>query len=289
MAASTKTTTVTKDRRKSGNTTSKAGVIRASSTTPEQPTAKRPSLSVTLRVEPRKLRAIIDPASLKKEDAPIKEDVRESPAGSANVLPAATNGAALENPSDSNPATPATETPVPTPMGPPTEGPKKKGVKRAANGTGEPKARGRPGPKKKQRLEDGTIVDAKPNGTAAHKLGPKANQGAINAGLRALDRSGKPCRKWTKSGGFQMKSFTGVVWEIPRWTAPPKPKPEVPSEDSTTAASAESNGKENKENGATKSDNSNNGNAMEVDTPSAVPSPATANSPAPAPFAIAAA
>lgn len=138
--------------------------------------------------------------------------------------------------------------------------------------------------------EDGTIVDAKPNGTAAHKLGPKANQGAINAGLRALDRSGKPCRRWTKSGGFQMKSFTGVVWEIPRWTAPPRPKPEVPAEDSTAAAAlAEGNGKGNKENGVTKSDSSNNGNAMDVDTPSAVPSPAAANSPAPAPFAIAAA
>jgi hypothetical protein len=41
-------------------------------------------------------------------------------------------------------------------MGPPSEGPKKKGVKRsaaaAANGNGEPKVRGKPGPKKKQRL-----------------------------------------------------------------------------------------------------------------------------------------
>jgi len=40
-------------------------------------------------------------------------------------------------------------------MGPPLEGPKKKGVKRSAagiNGNGEPKVRGKPGPKKKQRL-----------------------------------------------------------------------------------------------------------------------------------------
>jgi hypothetical protein len=50
----------------------------------------------------------------------------------------------------------------------------------------------------------------------AHRLGPKANQGAINAGLRALDRSGKPCRKWTKKA-FTVKSFTGVVWEVPSW------------------------------------------------------------------------
>ena len=55
-----------------------------------------------------------------------------------------------------------------------------------------------------------------------HKLGPKANQGAINAGLRALDRTGTPCRKWTKSG-FCVKTFTGVVWEVPSWRAP-KPR-----------------------------------------------------------------
>ena len=56
-------------------------------------------------------------------------------------------------------------------------------------------------------------------GTAAgvsHKLGPKANQGIINAGLRALDRTGKPCRKWDKTG-FRIKSFTGRVWEISSW------------------------------------------------------------------------
>ena len=47
-------------------------------------------------------------------------------------------------------------------------------------------------------------------GFTGHKLGPKANQGAINAGLRALDRSGKPCRKWNKKP-FQLKSFTGIM------------------------------------------------------------------------------
>ena len=57
---------------------------------------------------------------------------------------------------------------------------------------------------------------------AGHRLGPKANQGAINAGLRALDRSGKPCRKWERKP-FQLKSFTGVVWELPSWRAPKKP------------------------------------------------------------------
>lgn len=54
---------------------------------------------------------------------------------------------------------------------------------------------------------------------SSHKLGPKANQGIINAGLRALDRTGKPCRKWDKTG-FRIKSFTGRVWEISSWRSP---------------------------------------------------------------------
>ena len=57
---------------------------------------------------------------------------------------------------------------------------------------------------------------------AAIKLGPKANQGAINAGLRALDRSGRfKSRKWEKKG-FKVRSFTGVVFDLPSWKAPPR-------------------------------------------------------------------
>lgn len=56
--------------------------------------------------------------------------------------------------------------------------------------------------------------------TPIQKLGPKANQGAINAGLRALDRTGKfKCRKWEKKG-FKLRSFTGVVWDVSSWKAP---------------------------------------------------------------------
>ncbi len=71
-------------------------------------------------------------------------------------------------------------------------------------------------------IENGTPT-ARPWTTVAplatHKLGPKANQGAINAGLRALDRTGKPCRKWERKG-FNVKSFTGVTWQLPSWRAP---------------------------------------------------------------------
>jgi hypothetical protein len=119
-------------------------------------------------------------------------------------------------------------------------------------------------------------------GGAAHKLGPKANQGAINAGLRALDRSGKPCRKWNR-GGFTLKSFTGVVWEVSRWTAPPKPNGDAATDESATA-SAEGSNKENKENSQAKSETSN--NVAEVEMRS-VPSVAAASSPAPVAIAAA--
>ncbi|KAJ4292622.1 hypothetical protein N0V90_009285 [Kalmusia sp. IMI 367209] len=105
-------------------------------------------------------------------------------------------------------------------------GPKPSGTKRGAAAVdGTPKPRGKPGPKKKQRMGD-MIND--PNNKApfaasapVQKLGPKANMGTINANLRALDRSGKPCRKWAKKG-FQIRSFTGVVWDVPTWRAPTK-------------------------------------------------------------------
>jgi hypothetical protein len=53
---------------------------------------------------------------------------------------------------------------------------------------------------------------------AAPKLGPKANQGAINACLRALDRTGKPTRKWQRTG-FKVRSFTGYAWNAGTYAA----------------------------------------------------------------------
>lgn len=67
--------------------------------------------------------------------------------------------------------------------------------------------------------EDGTIdhsAKQAPAATTNHKLGPKANTGFINANLRALDRSGAPCRRWQRNG-FQLKSFTGHTWELSSW------------------------------------------------------------------------
>ncbi|CCF32732.1 hypothetical protein CH063_05057 [Colletotrichum higginsianum] len=258
-------------------------------------------LVVTLAVSADRLKQILDPSPV-EEDSPVKMDIEEtngtketqesqdSPATSTTLpAPVATNG---ETASDSNPGTPAGDgTPAPTSMGPPTEGVKKKGTKRSAtavNGLGpdgQPKIRGKPGPKKKARLEDGTIDPNARAGAAGHKLGPKANQGAINAGLRALDRSGKPCRKWAK-GGFTLKSFTGIVWEVPRWVAPPKTVPESSTEDSA-AASVDSSSKENKENDQVKSDaNSAANSGADVEMRSA---PGSVPASSPAPMAITAA
>ena len=123
----------------------------------------------------------------------------------------------------------------------------KPGVKRrlGAMTDGQPKPRGKPGPKRKKMcvvlllyyaLPESLLTlftrDGEDNGRpwttpaaggAGHKLGPKANQGAINAGLRALDRTGKPCRKWQKAG-FSIKSFTGNAWSLSSWAAPRPPQ-----------------------------------------------------------------
>lgn len=128
MPATTKTVTSTKekDRRKSSLKTS----------------------LVTLKVTPEKLQKLLDPTP-PKEESPVKDSPATSTPLPVEIVPAVSTG---ENASSSNPGTPAAAgTPSAVPMGPPTEGIKKKGVKRAA-ASGESKARGKPGPKKKPRL-----------------------------------------------------------------------------------------------------------------------------------------
>ena len=104
---------------------------------------------------------------------------------------------------------------------------------------------------------------------APHRLGPKANQGAINAGLRALDRTGKPCRRWEKKV-FQVKSFTGVTWDVPTWRAP---KPKVATvEDALPGgapvpAPATVDGKENNKKGVPDSEKSSSAADVAVSSP----------------------
>lgn len=75
-----------------------------------------------------------------------------------------------------------------------------------------------------------------------------------------------------------MKSFTGVVWEINRWKAPPKVVIEVKPEGQSTSGDS---GKENKDSSqmeSQKSEKSEKSSGPEVDTGSQnVPSPAPSN------------
>ncbi|KAF7892264.1 uncharacterized protein EAF01_010344 [Botrytis porri] len=239
------------------------------------------SMIITLKLSPANLRGVGQP--LIKEDSPSKDSTSTIPT-TTPVAKSQDGDAPAE--SDSNTPVPnGTDTPVSSSMPPPTEAFKKKaGVKRsstAALGSDTtPRARGKPGPKKKARLDDGTLASnggtpRASNGNSSHRLGPKANQGAINAGLRALDRSGKPCRKWEKRS-FIIKTFTGIPIEIPRWRAPPK----VTVNPSTEGSSTGDSSKENKENSQIESEKST--SAMDVDATNLVSSP-PAIAPAPAP------
>ncbi|KAK2796831.1 hypothetical protein FQN50_009392 [Emmonsiellopsis sp. PD_5] len=198
--------------------------------------------------------------------------------------PSSSSGAAAAvAPSSADNASDAASTPAPA------DAHKRRGVPGPKPGTKRglgqgvdavPKPRGKPGPKKKPRLEDGSIdPNARPTNsgtTASHKLGPKANQGAINAGLRALDRTGKPCRKWERKS-FKLKSFTGVIWQVPTWSAPPKPEVvETPSDEKNGTPAGDVDSKANN----SMSEKSHNG---EVDT---TPLPTNAVS-SPAPVAVA--
>ncbi|RDW61242.1 uncharacterized protein DSM5745_10740 [Aspergillus mulundensis] len=156
-------------------------------------------------------------------DSPTKkEEAPSSPASSAIEPPPASS---VDNASD------AASTPVPGTSADANRkslsGPKT-GAKRGLNATSDNslKPRGKPGPKKRPRLEDGTTENVR---LSTHRLGPKANTGAINAGLRALDRSGTPCRKWERKP-LQLKSFTGVQWALPSWRAPRTQKQEANGE-----------------------------------------------------------
>ncbi|MCJ1476410.1 hypothetical protein MMC13_005076 [Lambiella insularis] len=147
----------------------------------------------------------------------------------------------------------------------------KPGSKRslASLSEGVPKPRAKPGPKKRPRLDGPLGADeatrpwTTPAPIAGHKLGPKANQGAINAGLRALDRTGKPCRKWEKKG-FSVKSFTGVAWHIPSWRAPKKVVVELKTE-AGQSSTPTSNSENQVNHGSSHIGSENDRNAMELD------------------------
>ncbi|KAI4610372.1 hypothetical protein J4E80_008136 [Alternaria sp. BMP 0032] len=183
-------------------------------------TTKSPkTLVVALKLSPDSLRDFPhEPAT------PPKEEAKPSPP---------TPAPQINEPSPA--ATPADSTPnmngsTPSSLAPPSskrKGPKP-GSKRSAaqmeagaNGAGAtPKpSKAKPGPKRKKMgdmINDPNSKGPFPAPAAINKAGPKANLGAINERLRALDRSGAKCRRWEKKG-FQVRSFTGVMWQVPTY------------------------------------------------------------------------
>ncbi|KAF7594406.1 hypothetical protein BBP40_009387 [Aspergillus hancockii] len=152
-----------------------------------------------------------------KVDSPVKEKEPASPASSSVEAPIAPS----DNVSDAASTPAAGTSAADTPRRKAMSG-SKPGNKRGLNHVETtPKMRGKPGPKKKPRIDEGASEPVKL--ATSHRLGPKANTGAINAGLRALDRSGNPCRKWERKA-LNLKSFTGIQWDLATWRSPRPPK-----------------------------------------------------------------
>ncbi|KAI9368278.1 INO80 complex, subunit Ies4 [Aspergillus egyptiacus] len=213
-------------------------------------------------------------ASDTNTDSPSKEKEPPSSPASSTAEPAVP-ASSVDNASD------AASTPAP---GTSTADNRRKslpgaktGVKRALNPASDSasKPRGKPGPKKRPRLEDGATENVRLS--TSHRLGPKANTGAINAGLRALDRSGTPCRKWERKP-LQLKSFTGVQWALPSWRAP-RPQKHEANGDAKEAVleTGDSDSRANQSASAVPSEKSNSGDG---DLTPAPPTVVEASSPA---------
>jgi hypothetical protein len=153
---------------------------------------------------------------------PPKEEAKPSPPTPAPQIvepsPAAT-------PADSTPnmngGTPSSLAPAAAKRKGPKPGSKRSAaqMEAGANGATPKQPKAKPGPKRKKMgdmINDPNSKGPFPAPAAINKAGPKANLGAINERLRALDRSGAKCRRWEKKG-FQVRSFTGVLWQVPTY------------------------------------------------------------------------
>ena len=147
-------------------------------------TTKSPkTLVVTLKLSPDHLNKFS-----RQPTPPPKEEAKPSPPTPAPQINEPTPAA---TPADS---TPNMDGSTPSSLAPPAA--KRKGPK--------------PGSKRNAaQMEAGSSAATPPKQ-------PKANLGAINERLRALDRSGTKCRRWEKKG-FQVRSFTGVMWQVPTY------------------------------------------------------------------------
>lgn len=78
-------------------------------------------------------------------------------------------------------------------------------------------------------------------GTPQSHTGGARSMAAVNASLRALDKSGKPCRRWVKDQ-INIKSFTGVEYTLVSWKGASLESKESPltlSLETTTDGAAE--------------------------------------------------
>ncbi|RJE25829.1 INO80 complex subunit Ies4 [Aspergillus sclerotialis] len=182
---------------------------------------------VVLKLSPKLLSRFANPNEKGKNNSSSPPKIKEPSPASSSPSPTA-RPSSVDNASDTV-STPATG-PAADSSGRKSGQASKAGTKRTFNQASESTARsrGRPGSRKKPKLEDGSSDQPKPAHTS-HRLGPKANTGAINAQLRALDRSGAPCRRWERKP-LQLKSFTGVQWQLPSWRAPKAQKVEANGE-----------------------------------------------------------
>ncbi|KAL8808194.1 MAG: hypothetical protein Q9182_000258 [Xanthomendoza sp. 2 TL-2023] len=231
--------------------------------------ASKASKIVCLKLSSKALKRF---ASDTAEEAPSPAPATKQPSNTASTLSTQEpeTKAVQVKPESSSPPGVAAGSDTPQPAGKDSvartnatkESTPKTGSKRSLGaGVDGPKPRARPGPKKKVKNDDangdaGVSTLKMPSTSApAHKLGPKANQGAINAGLRALDRTGKPCRKWEKNG-FRLKTFTGIAWELPTWRAPPKRFGSGDSPEKGSLPTSNTHSKENNSSSQVGSDNS---------------------------------
>lgn len=251
-------------------------------------TAKPKSLVVTLKLSQRALTAFphepsIVPTPESKPSSPPSDAphmaVDPTPADTSANSPAAMNGSSTP----SSLAPPAAGADKAKAKKGPKPGSKRSSAVMEGSSASTPKApRGKPGPKRKKMGD--MLNDPNEKGPFAapapiNKLGPKANMGIINQNLRNLDRTGKKCRRWEKRG-FQVRSFTGVVWTASGYQAPPRNSNFVEDVKSdSTGSSADS---KTKDESSAISDSGPNGDGS---TPVPTPLNGLASSPAPIPAA----
>ena len=159
------------------------------------------TLVVTLKLPPRSLQLALNPDALFPTST-VTADAKAAAGIAASPFPLA-----------SSPPTIASS-PAPTgPLPPKKRGGKRKAVAPGAGvfSLGQSAAENGGG--------SGAGTPAPTTEKEKAKPGPKANPGGINAQLRALDRTGRPARKWTKVP-FPVKTCSGYTFYSTSWVTP---------------------------------------------------------------------